>query len=176
MEEWIFDSPDQAGETYRQFMKDFYQGNKLIRGFVKIGTKTVDLGQVRAPVLNVYAETGSPRSTGLLHGARALCWNHRLYSALLSCRTYRYVCQRKGAAGFAPHNREVASRARLGAAEGVVRQNRHAPSEEPHLLVLMFFCRPLRPRTRSRTAVPALPKRSFPPTFQSYRTTNGSTA
>ena len=56
MEEWIFDSPDQAGETYRQFMKDFYQGNKLIRGFVKIGTKTVDLGQVRAPVLNVYAE------------------------------------------------------------------------------------------------------------------------
>lgn len=56
MEEWIFDSPDQAGETYRQFMKDFYQGNKLIKGEVKLGTKTVDLAQVRAPVLNVYAE------------------------------------------------------------------------------------------------------------------------
>jgi polyhydroxyalkanoate synthase len=56
MEEWIFDSPDQAGETYRQFMKDFYQGNKLIKGDVKIGTNTVDLRKVRAPVLNVYAE------------------------------------------------------------------------------------------------------------------------
>ncbi|MDN5923574.1 MAG: class III poly(R)-hydroxyalkanoic acid synthase subunit PhaC, partial [Xanthomonadales bacterium] len=29
MEKWIFDSPDQAGETFRQFIKDFYQGNKF---------------------------------------------------------------------------------------------------------------------------------------------------
>ena len=56
MEEWIFDSPDQAGETYRQFMKDFYQGNKLIKGEVKIGTKRVDLRKIDMPVLNVYAE------------------------------------------------------------------------------------------------------------------------
>ncbi len=56
MEEWIFDSPDQAGEAYRQFMKDFYQANKLIKGEVKIGKKQVDLSQVRMPVLNVYAE------------------------------------------------------------------------------------------------------------------------
>ena len=56
MEEWIFDSPDQAGEAYRQFMKDFYQGNKLIKGEVKIGGKPVDLGKILGPVLNVYAE------------------------------------------------------------------------------------------------------------------------
>ena len=56
MEEWIFNSPDQAGEAYRQFMKDFYQGNKLIKGEVKIGGKPVDLGKIRMPVLNVYAE------------------------------------------------------------------------------------------------------------------------
>jgi polyhydroxyalkanoate synthase len=56
MEEWIFDSPDQAGETYRQFMKDFYQGNKLIKGEVKIGGQQIDLHQVKIPVLNVYAE------------------------------------------------------------------------------------------------------------------------
>jgi len=56
MEEWIFDSPDQAGEAYRQFMKDFYQDNKLIKKEVKIGGKLVDLSKVRVPVLNVYAE------------------------------------------------------------------------------------------------------------------------
>jgi len=56
MEKWIFDSPDQAGEAYRQFMKDFYQENKLIKGEVKIGGKPVDLREVRVPVLNVYAE------------------------------------------------------------------------------------------------------------------------
>ena len=56
MEKWIFDSPDQAGEAYRQFQKDFYQQNKLIKGEVKIGDRFVDLQNVTMPVLNVYAE------------------------------------------------------------------------------------------------------------------------
>lgn len=56
MEKWIFDSPDQAAETYRQFIKDFFQSNKLIKGEVEIGHRTVDLKNVRMPVLNVFAE------------------------------------------------------------------------------------------------------------------------
>ena len=56
MEKWIFDSPDQAGEAYRQFLKDFYQGNKLIKGEVMIGERSVNLGNIRMPVLNLYAE------------------------------------------------------------------------------------------------------------------------
>ena len=56
MEKWIFDSPDQAGEAYRQFMKDFYQGNKLIKAEIEIGEKRVDLGNIRIPILNIYAE------------------------------------------------------------------------------------------------------------------------
>ncbi len=56
METWIFDSPDQAGEAYRQFVKDFYQGNKLIKGEVQIGGKQVDLRNIQMPVLNLYAE------------------------------------------------------------------------------------------------------------------------
>jgi polyhydroxyalkanoate synthase len=54
MEKWIFDSPDQAGEAYRQFMKDFYQGNKLIQSQIEIGNKRVDLGNIRIPILNQY--------------------------------------------------------------------------------------------------------------------------
>jgi polyhydroxyalkanoate synthase len=56
MEKWIFDSPDQAGEAYRQFMKDFYQENKLIKGEVKIGDRTVNLNKLSMPILNLYAE------------------------------------------------------------------------------------------------------------------------
>ena len=56
MEKWIFDSPDQAGEAYRQFIKDFYQGNKLIQGEVKIEDKRVDLKNLQMPILNLYAE------------------------------------------------------------------------------------------------------------------------
>ena len=56
MERWIFDSPDQAGEAFRQFIKDFYQGNKLVKGGLKIGERDVDLGNVTMPVLNIFAE------------------------------------------------------------------------------------------------------------------------
>ena len=56
MEKWIFDSPDQAGETYRQFLKDFYQQNKLIKGEVMIGDRQVDLKNLTMPILNLYAE------------------------------------------------------------------------------------------------------------------------
>ncbi|MDH5829408.1 class III poly(R)-hydroxyalkanoic acid synthase subunit PhaC [Luteimonas sp. M1R5S18] len=56
MEKWIFDSPDQAGEAFRQFIKQFYQGNGFINGGITIGEREVDLGFVDMPVLNIYAE------------------------------------------------------------------------------------------------------------------------
>jgi len=56
MEKWIFDSPDQAGETFRQFLKDFYQANKLIKGEFELGGQLVDLKNITMPVLNLYAE------------------------------------------------------------------------------------------------------------------------
>jgi polyhydroxyalkanoate synthase len=55
MEKWVFDSPDQAGEAFRQFVKDFYQRNGLIKGEVHIGSQRVDLRQVTMPVLNIFA-------------------------------------------------------------------------------------------------------------------------
>ncbi len=55
MEKWIFDSPDQAGETFRQFTKDFYQKNGFINGGVWLGEQEIDLKNVVAPVLNIYA-------------------------------------------------------------------------------------------------------------------------
>jgi polyhydroxyalkanoate synthase len=56
MEKWIFDSPDQAGEAYRQFLKDFFQGNKLIKGEVELDGQVVDLANITMPVLNVFAQ------------------------------------------------------------------------------------------------------------------------
>ena len=56
MEKWIFDSPDQAGEAWRQFIRDFYQENKLMSGTVEIGDQRVDPSQITMPVLNLYAE------------------------------------------------------------------------------------------------------------------------
>lgn len=55
MEQWIFDSPGQAGEAIRQFLKDCYQGNKLVKGELKIGKDVVDLKNITMPLLNIYA-------------------------------------------------------------------------------------------------------------------------
>lgn len=56
MEKWIFDSPGQAGETIRQFVKDLYQENKLVKGEFELGGQKVDLKKINMPLLNVYAE------------------------------------------------------------------------------------------------------------------------
>ena len=55
MEKWIFDSPDQAGEACRQFARDFYQQNKLVKGEVRIGGERVDLEAITIPILSIYA-------------------------------------------------------------------------------------------------------------------------
>ena len=55
MEKWIFDSPDQAGECLRQFIKDLYQQNKLVKGEFEIGGRRVDLKKITMPLLNIYA-------------------------------------------------------------------------------------------------------------------------
>lgn len=56
MEKWIFDSPDQAGECFRQFIKYFYQDNALLKGELKIGENEIDLKNLKMPVLNIFAE------------------------------------------------------------------------------------------------------------------------
>ena len=55
MEKWIFDSPAQAGECLRQFIKDFYQDNKLVKGELELGGKRVDLKNITMPLLNIFA-------------------------------------------------------------------------------------------------------------------------
>lgn len=54
MEKWIFDSPDQAGDAFRQFTKWFFQENRLIKGTVELGGEKVDLKKISMPVLNIY--------------------------------------------------------------------------------------------------------------------------
>lgn len=81
MEKWIFDSPDLAGEAYREFIKQFYQENGLVKGTVKIGNDVVDLGKITIPVLNIYARDDHlvpPDASKALEG----CINSKDYQSL----------------------------------------------------------------------------------------------
>jgi polyhydroxyalkanoate synthase len=55
MEKWLADRPHHPGEVARQWLKDFYQQNKLIKGELELGRNRVNLADVSMPVLNIYA-------------------------------------------------------------------------------------------------------------------------
>lgn len=54
MEKWIYDSPDQAGEAFREFIKWFFQENRLIKNQLNIGGHPVRLANITLPVLNIF--------------------------------------------------------------------------------------------------------------------------
>jgi polyhydroxyalkanoate synthase len=55
MERWIQDSPDQAGAAFREFIRAFFQENRLVRGTLEIAGQAVDPHRIACPILNVYA-------------------------------------------------------------------------------------------------------------------------
>lgn len=56
VEQWIFDVPDQAGEAFREFVKEFYQKNNLIKGKIVVGKRKINLAKVAMPILNIMAD------------------------------------------------------------------------------------------------------------------------
>jgi len=54
MEQWICDSPGQAGAAFGQFVRWLYQENRLVAGTLELGGRRVQLGRIRMPVLNIY--------------------------------------------------------------------------------------------------------------------------
>ena len=56
MEKWIFDSPDMAGEVFREWIRDFMQRNLLIQNRLIIDGRKVDLRKIKCPLLNVFGK------------------------------------------------------------------------------------------------------------------------
>jgi len=55
MEKWIADRPHHPGEAAKQWLKDLYQDNKLVKSELMIGGRRVDLKNLTVPILNVFA-------------------------------------------------------------------------------------------------------------------------
>lgn len=89
-EKWIFDSPDQAGEAFRRFIKELYQENRLIKGTLRIGGRAVSLANLTMPVLNIYA-----RADHLVPPAASLALRHHV-----GTRDYRELAFRGGHIGI----------------------------------------------------------------------------
>jgi polyhydroxyalkanoate synthase subunit PhaC len=72
-EMWLYDSPPVIGEIYRQFVKDCYQDNLLVKNQMKIGRgQIVNLKSIKVPFLNILAKKDdlvAPNSSRVLNDA-----------------------------------------------------------------------------------------------------------
>jgi polyhydroxyalkanoate synthase len=71
MEKWLADRPHHPGEAAKQLLVNLYKNNELVKGEFRLGNRTVDLSDIRAPVLNVYAKDDHiipPKTTQALRG------------------------------------------------------------------------------------------------------------
>ncbi len=66
MELWVNDNIPVAGATFREFVKDFYQRNRLVRGEFTLRGERVDLARITCPLLLLMAKNDhlvAPSST-----------------------------------------------------------------------------------------------------------------
>ena len=56
MEKWLADRPHHPGEAAKQLLINLYKNNELFRGEFRLAGRTVDLGAITMPVLNIYAK------------------------------------------------------------------------------------------------------------------------
>lgn len=57
MNTWVRDTIPMAGAAYRQLINEFYKENRLVKDTLRIGGEPVHLGNIKANVLNVIAES-----------------------------------------------------------------------------------------------------------------------
>lgn len=72
MDKWIFDSPAIPGELYRQYIKEWYHQNLLIKNQFRSQGKIVDLSKIEVPVLVLaaaYDHIAPPESQKAILGA-----------------------------------------------------------------------------------------------------------
>jgi polyhydroxyalkanoate synthase len=53
MNKWVNDGVPFAGAAFKQWIRDFYQQNKLVKGEITLRGRRVDLSNITCPVLNI---------------------------------------------------------------------------------------------------------------------------
>ena len=97
MERWIADRPDHPGEVLRQWFKDLYQDNKLIRNELVLGERTVDLRNITMPVLNIYATGDTIIPVSCSKGVGGPFRHEGLHRDCRTRRAHRHVRRQQGA-------------------------------------------------------------------------------
>ena len=108
VEQWIFDSPDQAGAAFREFLTWCYQENRLAAGHLEIAGRTVDLQALHAPLLNLIGKRDHLVPPAASLALAAPDQQQRLHRAGARPRAHRHVHQRARATRSASRDRPLA--------------------------------------------------------------------
>lgn len=76
MNKWVNDTVPFPGEAFRQWIRDFYQQNKLVRGDLWLRGRLVDLARITCPVLSIAGKKDHictlPQASALMSHIRSL--------------------------------------------------------------------------------------------------------
>ena len=111
MERWLADRPSQPGEFSRQWLKDLYQENKLIKDEFVLDGRTVRLKDITCPVLNIYTETDHIIPPEMSQGLRGTGRHRGLYRGAPQGWPYRHLRQRQSTGPAHQHGRGLAGQA-----------------------------------------------------------------
>src|SRR5258708_20869980 len=53
MNKWVNDGVPIPGEAFRQWIREFYQQNRLVKGAIKLLRRQVDLANITCPLLSI---------------------------------------------------------------------------------------------------------------------------
>jgi polyhydroxyalkanoate synthase len=53
MNKWVNDGPPFPGAAFKQWIEDFYQNDKLVKGEIRLRGRRVDLSNITVPLLNI---------------------------------------------------------------------------------------------------------------------------
>lgn len=82
MEHWLNDSPDLAGRGVVEFAEGFFQQNGLMNKSLEIGTRRIDLSELKQPILNAYGSNDHLVPPASSKGLKSLVTNSDGYTEL----------------------------------------------------------------------------------------------
>ena len=108
MEKWIADRPHHPGEAAKQWLKDLYQDNKLVRSEFELGGRKVELEEHHLPGAQRVRQGRPHHPAGDLAGARRPGRHEGLHRAGAAGRACRRLRRRQVAGAARPRHRQMA--------------------------------------------------------------------
>ncbi|CAN5326241.1 class III poly(R)-hydroxyalkanoic acid synthase subunit PhaC [soil metagenome] len=83
IEKWLHDTPNLAAAAFAEFLKEFYQQNKLIKGEIYLAKRKIDLRCITQPLLNIIATNDQ-----IIPPSASSTLQHYISSQKYTCKMY----------------------------------------------------------------------------------------